>query len=184
MEDAKWNDGEPSVELSRKEIEPKFSILVDCDKYSEELANKTISSIEAIDYDRSKIHIILSSTSKDNREELLGMYSKLKPLGFDVMVMASIHRLAREIDGFTKTRSSSFVTKIFLGDELSNALRNIEKVVNEDLEMPAIIDSGKEVWVLFMLLNMNYLEYNDYEVFLESATEAAKKESKYAEIYE
>ena len=181
--DSKWGDGKSGIEKSREEIELSFSILVVCDEYNDELSEKTLKSLEAMDYDRSKVNIILSQVNGD-KKDLLTMYSRLKSSGFNPTVMASIHELAREVDGFMKTRSSSFVTKIVLGDVVTDCLQGLDGVVNDDLETPVIVDSGDNTWVLFMLLNMNYLEYNDYELFLKAAVDIAKKESKYIKINE
>ena len=181
--DSKWNGGKPDLKKSREEVGLRFAILIDCDKYDHELADKTLSSLESMDYDKSKINVILSQVGGD-QEDLLTMYSRLESSGFKPTVMVSIHELAREVDGFTKTRDSSFVTKIVLGDEITDGLQKMDKIVSDDLKMPVVIDVDGATWVLFMLLNMNYLEYNDYGAFIKDATDIAKKESKYIKIHE
>ena len=178
-----WNEGDADIKKAREQITLRFSILVNCDTITPELEERTLSSIESIDYDKDKIQIVLAQVDGD-RHALLSMYSRLESSGFKPIVMTSVHNLAREVHGFTKTSVSSFVTKINLGDEVSDCLSEIDSIINDDLKAPVLIENGEQQWVLFMILNMNYLEYNDYDEFLSSLFHQAITQSKYIKINE
>ena len=55
----------------------------------------------------------------------------------------------------------------------------INDIINIDMDRPVLVEENNVKLVLFMILNMIYLEHKDYQSFIKEIEKQAKTHNKY-----
>ena len=161
----------------------KFSVMIDIDELTEEGKANTLSWLSEVDYNREKIRIVLSDVNNGCAEEVVEFWNSIKALGYPTILMKSVHELARDMDGFPKMSNTFYTCKITPTQRISSEVfKKVNSLVNINLANPVVIKTGDVHLLLFMLVNMEYLQHGNFKGFSDWAIKQASEEGKFLDL--
>ena len=175
-------DPDKLLEIALKEVKPNFGIMVyDSIEENSEL-DKTLESIQNIEYDKKHIRIIISAFKERGVQHLITRVVDLQAKGFECFL--SIHHYVdneplRDRECVTKLiNRNPYIVKIPQGSKISkNFFTKIETSLNHKLEQLTFFEDvdNKVTAVPFSVVNNEYLNYLSYDLMVEGIRNAIKE---------
>lgn len=180
---AEANEGKNLIDLAVQESKPTVAVVVDCQEHTSEKIEKTVNSIKAIDYDHSKVAIVLHVDDSENIWHLVHQVNELKKEFARVKLVVNKQdiRQIKDFDIFSKCSDKAFFTTMKIGAEFCPELFNIvDFIINEELAKIVFIETKETQTVLSSLVKDKYLDYLDYDLMLKDIRQISQDSNMYA----
>lgn len=157
-----------SVDVAYDSIKSKFGIAIFGFDESEDYINTAIESCKKIEYDKHKFRISLYSNKKEHFGRLFNEVNEFKKLGIEARLFFNVVErsiIDSETDVFQYLRGCSHLVKMRSDQSIDPLfLHNINKSLNDDLEVAFTYESNNVYCLPFWIVNQQYLNYNNYDL--------------------
>lgn len=173
------NGTKTDLETVEEECKKTFSIVIYADEIKEKQVEKTKKDILKIDYDRTKFNVIVSQhhkTYKGKQKQVVASFcDDLVASGINAVVVVFGSERFRDHESFKHAAKNSFCSRVKFGQKIpKHAFTKINDAINKDLEKCVFFDCNGLKVVMFMVLNMRYRNYYNYQAFEEDIENEAK----------
>jgi hypothetical protein len=152
-----------SLDDVKKRSEPTFGIVV-YDLNETSSLQTAIDSIMAVNYDRSKIKVVINSNHTERAGYLFNTINTLVAVGFHAELALSLVETDVDREGFSKCYGYSYLVKMNHYSQINPDLfSKINHSLNEELERVVMFQSGGVTAIPFNVVNTNYLDYNNFD---------------------
>lgn len=171
-----YRENQQSVEIAREQIKSVFGIAI-YDDGIESNVEDAISSIYSIDYDKSKLKIIISSTHHEKATYFFEVINNLKRHGFNAEFVITFKDGLDHIDFNTFNRfidnnpinNPSHLVKVNNNAIIHPSLfKDIDIDINDNLEKIVMFEYKNVVVLPFWIVNKLYLDYNNFDKMTDS----------------
>lgn len=171
-----------TLELARSQVETSFGIVIyDYDNLSE--IDTAINSIKELDYDKSKIKIVISSHHNKNSAALFNRVKELNETGLCAKFIMTLAKVDIDREAFSNVINCAYIMKINHNDKINkNILKEINDALNLKLEKIIYFESNNIGILPMWYINNEYLNFNDYDLMLSDAKEKAIINNMYKKI--
>lgn len=174
------------IEEARKQIEPLFGIVIEHgEERSSEDVSKTIESCLELDYEPTKIKIIISSPNVSYFQELMHQLNLAKKKFRAAELIFHLHneRYLRDTEAFKKITKASYFVKLKSGGTLDKDLfKRIDKKINDDLDQICMFETESASIVMRKIMTSLYLNYGDYDLAVDRIRELSIGQNKYEKL--
>ena len=174
-------DKKSELDLAVEQAKPQFGIII-YDEIENDL-NKTLDSIQNIDYNKDLIKILISSPVEKGIRYLVTKVNEMKQKDYDCVtkIHSVNNRLLRDKECFSSISCTYFI-KLGSGDEISeDFLNNIDLSLNTHLDQIVLFEDrdANVSAVPFGIVSSEYLKYNDYDLMVQEIKNVAIENNKY-----
>ena len=176
-----WNNGEPDTDLAYSEVSPTHTVIIFLDNINHDNKQNIIDNICNINYDKSKIRVLLSqdgSVSKEEKEIAMELFTEFKyKKGFaGVAIKINLDNSFKDYDLF-RSSQTSYCTRIGVETAIpKDFFLEIHEALNKKLLKAVIFEKSNISSISHPLVLANFMDYKDYGEFELSVEEQAKKQ--------
>ena len=184
-----WKEGKEDtnlLELAKKESACSFGVVIDCEDHSPEKIEKTLKSLQEIDYNKDNITVILYL---DGSRDIVHLVHAINVLKKDfkrayLVSNSQENKQIKDYDIFSKCVNRSHFTTLKLGASVpKNLFSSIDQCLNEDLAKIVYFESKETDTLSTKLVRKSYLDYLNYEKMLDDLKIQSKESNMYG-LYE
>lgn len=180
-------DRKKIVQAAKDESKLIFGFIVDGASGIE----KTMDSIVKLDYDNSKLRVIVSlffaDTTLRQRRDVMDQINIMTKKEDPVMSQMTFHTTKEQevIDGhcFTPLHGErcSYIAKIKSGAEIDEGyLSYIDRLINDDLKSYTFFEDSNGIEMInTKVINKSYLQFRDYDTMCKELKQMAKTQGSY-----
>lgn len=151
---------------ARKEVQPKFGIVILDNEDENSKIDDAIESIKNLDYNPKKIKVVISSFYKNNISYLVTKTEELKKREFRASFVINHNDISQiiEYDAFKKCIGANYLVKMHHDSVLyPEVLNDVDKSLNEKLEQIALFETGNVAIVHFNIANTQYHNHANFD---------------------
>jgi hypothetical protein len=156
---------------ARKEVKPKFGIVIlDTNEPSSQL-DKAIDSIFSLNYNPQKVKVVISTFHDRGIEYLVRRTEELKREKFVASFVVNYTNISQmiEYDAFRRCGGANYLVKMEHDSILNSEILNkVDESLNENLEQIALFESGNVSIVQFHIANTQYPNYNNFRYMVDN----------------
>lgn len=182
-----YRNKEQQLEDARKQITTTFGIVIyDNDTISN--LDSTIESIKQVNYDKTKLKVVISSSHKAQAYSLFHHINDLKSSGINAELVINLNDLTEsryqvDKDAFIKCVSCAYLVKLNHGNIMPiDFLEKIDISLNDKLETITIYEHENIISLPLWLANNNYLNYNNFDLMCEDLKKTAILHNMYKKL--
>lgn len=185
----KWKENKKDtnlLELAKKESACSFGVVIDCEDHNPEKIQKTLKSLQEINYNKDNITVILHLDGSENIVHLVHVINVLKKDFKQAYLVSNAqnNKQIKDYDIFSKCVNRSHFTTLKIGATVpKNLFASIEKCLNEDLAKIVYFESKDTDTLSTKLVRKSYLDYMNYEDMLKDLKDKSKQSNMYG-LYE
>lgn len=181
-----WNGGEVDVDKAYNEVAPTHTIIIFTDSITARSKNSAVAYLKNIDYDRSKIRIVISqkiSAPKKEKTLVTQLYTQVKEIGFAYLVTkVSIDSKFRDFDLF-RVSKTSFCTRVDMSQKVpKNFFKAIHKKLNKEATKGVIFEKMGIKAISHPLVMGGFSGFEDYSIFESAVSKQAVEQNFYINL--
>jgi len=181
-----WNDGKADLSKVIDENKPTFAVILDTDNITKAKADTTLNSILSMDYDYSKMGVVLSQNSPLNKAKrglINSLRNRLVENDIYTSVIVNLNPKTSDVETFRKTGRRSHFIKTYIGQEIPrDAFNRIHEELNETLKRAVYFEFDEVEAISCMTFASTYLEYCDYKLFKEETKNKSIEQNLYLDM--
>jgi len=183
---------EELIDIAREEVKSSFGIVIQISTESEKDLKKTIESIKNVsaEYDVSKITVIISVVEKNLHTQIYAnLVEEVKAIGMGCLLVIHYEHADMFVIDTDAMRQifkdkRSYICKLRAGQTLVPQIMSyIDTVVNDDLDKVVVFEErlNQNVFVNTKVINLTYLDYQNYDLMIEDLLPQSKEQKNYRE---
>jgi len=170
-------DSDITLKEARTQVSPTFGIAI-FDDGDTDSVEKTINSIMDVDYEFSKLAVIISAVKANDVSRLAHLINMLHGKGSKASKLVITSSVAptevRYLDCFTNLVQASYLIRVYSGTIFPQDLfLNIDTSLNDNLEKNIFFEKGEIQCVSFKAINDEYHKYGNYDSVVKGIKAAA-----------
>jgi hypothetical protein len=177
-----YRNQDVSLEKAKNQIKTTFGIAIyDYENISN--IEKSIKSIKNINYDKSKIKLVITSGHNDNASYLFTYTKALNEIKIKTKLIINFEKTNIDHEAFINLKNCAYLIKMNHDDQINpEMLEAIDNSLNSNLEKIIFFESSEIAAIPFWYANNEYLNFNDYNLLLSHAKQVAINSNMYKNI--
>lgn len=178
-----WAEGENAEEAVINETSPTFGLVVYDSQNKISFLDGAIASLKKVNYDKSKINVVISSYVEKDCVDLIVKVEDLKKDGFKASVVFNYENSTQAmIDkaAFQKCIGYHYLGKMEHFSIIDpDYFKKVDKSLNDDLEQIILFEKDGVSFLPFRVVNSEYLNYQDFKKMVREIRPLAKQHNMY-----
>ena len=185
-----WNKGKADLNKAIDESKTTFSIMIYADQINEDNLSRTQKSIQEIDYEHSKISVVIShdlTMETQQKKIVTKLYEFLaQDLNIDTKINAYLSETQQDYEAFRKVQGLYFI-RLVVNDKNTvskNTFSNIDAALNNRAVRAVVFDDGNAVAIAYTVFLTRFKDYEDFNEFQSAIMEESQSVNLYHSLEE